>query len=280
VGETLDCGEELEEKIAMQAITAMLAAFLFLKTGEKFATQEMAGPTVAAFLAQVGKGMDGVTFEAQVLNDPAKAVAFCAKKKPAVGIVTPGFYLAYQKALGMEPLLEVRRQKVVAERYVVVVKKEAGDGLEAVKGKVVATTLAAEERYVIGVILQDKLGEVRLKAVTDIEGAVFDLVEGTKEAAGAVVMEEATWQAMEKDEELGPKLKVAHRSEEMPGALLVSFSASASGKEASQMKKAFQSLQDTAEGREALGSIRVEKFEDVNQERLKKVEELFLGKLQ
>lgn len=262
----------------MQAITAMLVAFLFLKTGEKFATQEMAGPTVAAFLAQVGKGMDGTKFEAQVLNDPAKAVTFCVKKKPPVGIVTPGFYLAYQKALGMEPLLEVRRQKVAAERYVVVVKKEAGDGLEAVKGKVVATTLAAEERYVIGVILQDKLGEVRLKAVTDIEGAVFDLVEGTKEAAGAVLMEEAAWQAMEKDEELGPKLKVAYRSEEMPGALLVSFSASASGKKASQMKKAFQSLQDTAEGREALGSIRVEKFEDVNRDRLNKAEQAFLGK--
>jgi len=264
----------------MQAIMVLLA-FLFLKTGEKFATQEMAGQTVGEFTACVAKAVGGVEFEPRVLNDPVKAVEFCTTKKPPVGIVTPGFYLAYQKALDMEPLLEVRRQKVATERYVVVVKKiTAGDGLDAVRGKVLATTLAAEERYIVGVILQDKVAELRMKPVTDIEGAVFDLVEGAKEAAGAVLMEEAAWQAMEKDEELGPKLKAAYRSEELPGALVVAFRANVGKLDLCKLKTALTSLGKSEEGRKTLGSIRVEAFEAVKQERLKKAQESFLGKLQ
>jgi ABC-type phosphate/phosphonate transport system substrate-binding protein len=258
----------------------VLVAFLFLKTGEKFATQETAGQTVGEFTACVAKAIGGVGFEPCVLNDPVKAVEFCTTKKPAVGIVTPGFYLAYQKALDMEPLLEVRRQKVEKERYVVVVKKGAGDGLDAVRGKVLATTSAAEERYITGVILQDKVAELRLKPVTDIEGAVFDLVEGAKDAAGAVLLEEAAWRAMEKDEELGPKLKVAHRSEELPGTLVVAFRPNVGKLDLCKLKAALTSMNKSEEGRATLGSIRVEAFDKLNEPRLKKAQESFLGKLQ
>jgi hypothetical protein len=257
--------------------TILLVAFLFLKTGEKFATQEMAGQTVGEFTAVVAKAVGGIEFDAQVMNDPVKAVEFCILKKPPVGIVTPGFYVAYAKALEMEPLLEVRRQKVAAERYVVVVKKTAPEGLDAVRGKVLATSLAAEERYVTGVVLQDKVAELRMKPVRDIEGAVFDLVEGAKEAADAVLMEEAVWQVMEKDDELGPQLKVAYRSEELPGALVVAFRGDA---RAAKIKEAMKALGKTEEGRQALGNILVEAFEDVKQDRLKKVQESFMGRLQ
>jgi hypothetical protein len=262
----------------MQAVMVLLA-FLFLKTGEKFATQETAGQTVGEFTASVAKAVGDIGFEPRVLNDPVKAVEFCATKKPPVGIVTPGFYLAYQKALDIEPLLEVRRQKVAAERFVVVVKKTAeGDGVDAVRGKVLATTLAAEERYVTGVILQDKVAEMRLKAVTDIEGAVFDLGEGAKDAPGAVLLEESAWEVFSKDEELGPKLKVAYRSEELPGALVVAFRANTGKLELGKFKEAMASMNKSEEGRKTLGSIRVESFEKLNEARLKKAQESFLGK--
>jgi len=239
----------------------LAAAFLFLKTGEKFATQETAGQTVAEFTKALG------AYEPQVLNDPAKAVEFCNAKKPPVGIVTPGFYLTYGKALGMEPILETRRQGVPAERYVVVVAKAAGDDLH---GKTIATTLSKEERYVTAVILAGKLGdEVRLKAVTDIEGAAFDLVEGTKGAADAVLMEEGTWKVIAKDDELGPKLKAAFTGEELPGALVVVFGPNVDKIDASKFKNADKRL---------LASIRVEAFVDVDQERLKKAQALFNAK--
>jgi len=256
----------------------LLAAFLFLKTGEKFATQEMAGETVGGFTACVAKTMGGVCFEPCVLNEPAKAVELCTTKKPPVGIVTPGFYLAYQKALQMEPIAEVRRQQVPAERYVIAVKKSAADGLDAVRGKVVATTLAAEERYILGVILQDKVAEMRLKPVNDIEGALFDLVEGAKEAADAVLLEEAAWQILSKDEELGPKLKTAYRSEELPGPLVVAFCPNVGKLDLAKLKTTLTTLHKSEEGRQTLSEVRVEAFEEVNTARLKKCMELFLGK--
>ncbi|MCX7886903.1 MAG: phosphate/phosphite/phosphonate ABC transporter substrate-binding protein [Verrucomicrobiae bacterium] len=261
----------------MKAIAALLA-FLFLKTGEKFATQEAAGPTVAEFTACVAKAVGDVRFEPGVFNRPADAVEFCGAKKPAVGIVTPGFYLAYHRALNMEPLLEVRRQGVPAERYVVAAMKTAPDGLDALQGKVLATALADEERFVVGVILQDKVKEVRLKAVGDVEGAAFDLVEGAKGAADAVLMEEAMWEVIRKDEELGPKLKAVFRSEELPRALVVVFRDNAGKLDFAKLRCILSRLHESAEGRRVMDEIRVEAFEPLNGSRLKKAQELFLGK--
>ena len=56
------------------------------------------------------------------MNDPVKAAEFCDKSKPALGIVTAGFYLTYAKALEMKPLLETKRMGVKEERFVLVAR--------------------------------------------------------------------------------------------------------------------------------------------------------------
>lgn len=270
--------------LALQLLLRTLAAdeprpFLFVKTGEKFATQEAAGQTVAALTTYLAEKSGGPTnaFVPRVLNDPVKAAEFCSSSKPPIGIVTPGFYLAYTKALGMEPLLEVKREKVPVERYVLVAKKDASDKLVDWQTKIVATTLASEPRYVIGVILADKLGrEVRLKSTMDIEGAVFDIVEGAKGAADGVLVEEATWKALfEPDEELGPKLKVVYQSEELPGDLVVVFQPNAAGLDTEKLKAALTQMRETEAGKTILRNIRVEASVDVNQNRLSKAQAQF-----
>jgi ABC transporter, phosphonate, periplasmic substrate-binding protein len=256
----------------------MAKPFLFLKTGEKFATQETAGQTVATLTDYVG-GKLGGKFEARVMNDPAQATEFCAAKKPPLGIVTPGFYLTYEKALGMEPLLETRRQNVVVERCVLVVKKSAPDDLDALKGKVIATSLAAEERYLVSVILKGKLGEeVRLKPTTDVEGAVFDIADNAKNAAGAVLIEEAAWKIFEKDEELGPKLKAINQSDELPRDLVVIFRPNAEGLDVAKVKTVLKEMSNDITGKQILSSIQVEAFTDVDSGRLAKAQELFHAK--
>lgn len=252
-----------------------VAFFLFLKTGEKFATQEAAGASVAQLTTYAGDKLD-VKFQPRVLNDPKKAVEFCAASKPLLGVVTPGFFLAYAKALGMEALLETKRTGVVAERYVVVAKKDKGDDLT---GKIIATTLAGEERYVIGVILQDKFSrELRLKPVTDVEGAVFDLVEGAKDAADAVMLEEGAWALFRDDAELGPKLKVVFQSAELPRDLVVVFRSGAGNLDVEKTKAILKAMSGDEAGKPVLRSIRVESFDDVNRERLSKAEALFHAK--
>jgi ABC-type phosphate/phosphonate transport system substrate-binding protein len=252
--------------------------FLFLKTGEKFATQEMAGPTVKGLTDYIGQKV-AVSFEPKVMNDPVKAAGFCGTDKPAVGIVTPGFYLQYGKTLGLEPVLETRREGVTTERYVLVVRKSAGDDVKTLEGKTVATTLAAEPRYVVGVILQGKLGkEVRLKSTMDVEGAVFDLADGTKDAADAVLAEEVAWRLFENDPELGPKLKAIYRSDELPRDFVVRFGGNAADVDAEKLKAVMKTMSESEEGRTILRSIRVQAFVNVDKERLEKAQALFLGK--
>jgi hypothetical protein len=250
----------------MMALLAALG-FLFLKTGEKFATPEAAGPTVTEFTTLVGKQVGEATFAPWVGNDPAKAVEYVTTKKPALGIVTPGFYVAYAKALDMEPLLETQRTGVPVERYVLVMRKAAGEGIAAAKGQTIWTTLPAEERYVLGVILESQLGEVRLKMTSDVEGAAFEIGDA------AVLMEEATWTALAQDEELGPKLKVVYRSAELPAPLVVAFRANVGRMDTGKVKAALKGLAPAVTGK-----IRVEKFVDVNEERLKQAEARFHGK--
>lgn len=252
--------------------------FLFLKTGEKFATQEIAGPTVGALTAYVGDKV-GVKLDPRVMNDPVKAAEFCGADKPPVGIVTPGFYLQYAKALGMEPLLETKRTGVKEERYVLVARKDASDDLAKLAGKTIATTLAGEQRYVISVVLQGKLGEeIRLKPVTDVEGAVFDVVEAGKNAADAVLLEAGAWTLFKDDPELGPKLKVVFTSDELPRNLVVLFRPNAGGIDADKFKAALKGMGSNDAGKQILNSIRVEAFVEIDKERLSQAQARFYGK--
>jgi ABC-type phosphate/phosphonate transport system substrate-binding protein len=259
-------------------MNAILAAmFLFLKTGEKFATQEMAGPTVAELTAYVGDKV-GVKLEPRVMNDPVKAAEFCGANKLVAGIVTPGFYLQYAKALQMEPLLETKRAGVKEERCVLVVRKDAGDDPGKLVGKTIATPLASEQRYAMSVVLQGKLGEeIRLKPVADAEGAALDLVEGTKNAADAVLMEASAWTLFKDDPELGPKLKVIYQSEELPRDLVVIFGKT-EGFDADKLRTALKGMTGNDAGKQILNSIRVESFVEIDRDKLAKAENLFYGK--
>ena len=260
-------------------VDAFLAAtFLFLKTGEKFATQEVAGPTVGLLTAYVGDKV-GVKFDPRVMNDPVKAAEFCSAEKPPVGIVTPGFYLQYAKALGMEPLLETKRTGVKQERYVLVARKDANDDLAKWQGKTIATPLAGEQRYVMSVVLQGKLGEeLRLKQVNDVEGAVFDLADGAKDAADAVLMEAGTWKLFEKDGELGPKLKVVFTSDELPGNLVVLLGSKGDPVNADKLKVALKEMNGSESGKQVLSSIRVDAFVEIDKGRLTQAQARFYGK--
>jgi hypothetical protein len=250
-------------------------AFLFLKTGEKFANQTTAGPTVSMLTTYLGEKA-GVTFEPEVMNNPVQAAEFVAAKKPVVGIVTPGFYLAYGKALGMEPLLETKRVKVPEERYVLVARKDAGDD---VREKTIATTLAAEERYVTGVIFQNKFGDdVRLRSVTEIENPLFDIMEGRQNAPAGVLMEATQWDVFKDDPDFAGKLRVVLTTDPLPRSLVVLFRANAGTLDVDKLKSTLKAMNDTPAGQTILRNIRVESFVDLDSDRLSKAEAKFLGK--
>jgi len=252
--------------------------FLFLKTGEKFATQEIAGPTVAGLTAYVGEKVAGTTnaFAARVMNDPVKAAEYCGKSKPALGIVTAGFYLTYAKPLGIQPLLEVKRAGVKEERYVLVTRKDSPDDPAKLEGKTIATPLADEQRYVVAVVLQNKIGEeIRLRPTTDVEGAVFDLAEGAKTAADAVLIETGAWALFKDDPDSGGKLKVVYTSDELPRDLVVAFGSAVGTLNIDKAKQVMKDMSGSDAGQKVLRSIQVESFTDIDTGRLTTAEKLF-----
>jgi hypothetical protein len=252
---------------------------VFIQTGEKFATQEQAGSSVQALAGYISQQMTVSTnlFQARIFNDPAKAIGYITSQKAAVGIVTPGFYLTYVKALGMEPILETKRIGVAEERYVLVARKDAVTQLADLAGKTIGTQLAAEQRFVGGVLLQDKLGqEIRLQTLDDVEAAVFGLLEKAKDSPNAILMEESTWVSLfQPDQEVSAALQVVHRSEPVPGNLVVTFTANVGNLDLAKFKAAVAGMNTTDDGKAILRNIRVESFNEINHERLDRSRTLF-----
>ncbi|NQU11633.1 hypothetical protein HQ590_12640 [bacterium] len=267
--------------LVVPAARAAPRPFLVLKTGERFATQEIAAPTVAGLTAWLGEKLAGGTnaFAPHVFNDPKAAVEFCARTPPVAGIVTPGFYLTYAQTLDLEPVLETQRQGVPADRFVLVARQDTPGELAAWAGKSLVTTLAAEEPYVLRVILEGKLGrELRLQPTTDVEGSLLDLAEGSAGAADLVLVEEAAWEPLAADPELAAKLRVLFRSADLPHELVVVIGAAANALDPAKLGEGLQALGEDEAGRRVLASIRVRAFEPVDQQRLNRARELFHGK--
>lgn len=256
--------------------------FAFLKTGEKYATQEQAGGSVEALAGHVAGQMTGSTnlFLARIFNSPAKTIEFVSTKKAVAGMVTPGFFFTYAKTLGMEPVLETKMTGIAADRYVLVARKDTVKQLADLNGRTIATQLADEQRFVLGVLLQDKLSpETRLKLVTDPESAVFALMEKAADAADAILIEETTWTGLfADDKEATASLHVVHQSDTVPSSLVVVFRPNIGSFDVDKFKAALTGMKSTDTGKAILRNVRVESFNDIDHERLDRCQKLFTGK--
>jgi ABC-type phosphate/phosphonate transport system substrate-binding protein len=256
--------------------------FAFLKTGEKYATQEQAGGSVEALAGYVAGQMTGSTnlFLARIFNSPSKTIEFVSSKKAVAGMVTPGFYLAYAKTLGIEPLLEAKMTGIEADRCVLVARKDTVKQLADLNGKTIATQLADEQRFVLGVLLQDKLSpETRLQRVHDPEAAIFALLEKAADSADAVLIEETTWTGLfADDKDVTAQLHIVHQSDALPGSLVVVFRPNLAEFDLDKFKAALTGMKSTDDGKPILRNIRVETFNDIDHERLDRCQKLFTGK--
>jgi len=175
-------------------------------------------------------------------------------------------------------LLETKREKVPAERLLLVARKSAPDNLGEWGGKSIATRWQRKERYVVAVALQGKLGtEIRLQSTANVENSVFDLADGSAGAPDAVLLEETAWKLFETDEEIAPKLKVIYRSEELPRNLVVVFRPQPPAWDTGKVADVLKAYEADEAGRAVLGSIWVEEFRSVDEQRLGQARKLFAG---
>jgi ABC-type phosphate/phosphonate transport system substrate-binding protein len=112
----------------------------------------------------------------------------------------------------------------------------------------------------------------------DVEGAVFDLADGAKNAADAVLLEAGAWNVFKDDPDFGGKLKVLYQSGELPRDLVAAFGPRTDAARDDKVKKILKDMSADENGRKILRSIQVESFVDVDTARLSIVEKQFYGK--
>ena len=112
----------------------------------------------------------------------------------------------------------------------------------------------------------------------DVEGAVFDLAEGAKNAADAVLLETGAWDIIQGRPGFGGKLKVVYQSDELPRDLVVVFGPKDGALNVDKVKQVLKDMSGNEAGQKILRSIQVESFTDIDQARLSNAEKLFHGK--
>jgi ABC-type phosphate/phosphonate transport system substrate-binding protein len=112
----------------------------------------------------------------------------------------------------------------------------------------------------------------------DVEGAVFDLAEGSKKTADAVLLETGAWDLFKDDPDSGGKLKVLYQSEELPHDLVVAFASKSEVVNLDKLKQVLRDMNGNEDGQKVLQSIRVDSFVDIDSGRLSKAEKQFYGK--
>ncbi|MEK7865799.1 MAG: PhnD/SsuA/transferrin family substrate-binding protein [Planctomycetota bacterium] len=195
------------------------AAYVILKTGERFAVQEKAEEVLADFAAWVAPRVGQPSLVGRITNRPDEALTRVRESKPLFAIVTPAFYLEHREALGLALLAQTRRRGLAAEKYAVIARK----GATETPAKV-ATSLMAEEPYLRKVALAGGPSSVDFAESSWIGDDVAAMAEGDPEAPEAVLVDRATLEFLREDEVLWGELSVTFESADLPPDAVVAFS--------------------------------------------------------
>jgi hypothetical protein len=236
------------------------------KLGESFATDEHAGEAIDALCAYLGERIDGAAFKRTgVRNAPADALRLIRDERPAVAIVSPGFYFRYKADLELTVLAEARRGGKDGEQYTLAGLTEA-DGYPA--GKRIATTLALDTEWLNRAVLPAPEGAapVRWVRVTNLFDAGYDMVDGQDDAPDFVLLDRVSLAAFKADDDLAD-LKYGEPGKLLPQDLVVEV-AGRLGDTRDTLKRVLAALDGDDEGRRIGELIQSPTFNAPDTERL------------
>jgi hypothetical protein len=236
------------------------------KLGESFATDEHAGEAVDALCAYLGEHIEGAEFKrVGVRNAPAEALRLIRDERPAVAIVSPGFFFKYRAELELTALAEAMRGGHDGEQYTLVGLEEA-DGYPA--GKRIATTLAMDTEWLNRAVLPAPEGAapVRWVRVSNLFDAGYEMVDEQDGAPDFVLLDKVSLAAYREDEDLGG-LKFGEPGTKLPQDLVVEV-AGRLGDTRDELKRVLAALDSSDEGKRIGGLIQSPRFQKPDAERL------------
>ncbi len=242
------------------------SAFLVLKTGERDATPKKAGRFIDELGRYLAPGLGAGKLHGHITNKPQEALALVERQHPIFGIVTPAFFLEHETRFDLKAVAETRRLGKDGEVFVLVRRKGAPP---LAAGQAVATTLAAEQTYLMRVVFPAMDPPVppnpKLKSVRNVADAVYDLTEEGAGEVSAVLLDRATLDFFRADPQVWPKLEVGGTTSALPADLVVAFGNS---DRSERLWTALEKILGDEEGRRICLSLQTEGFARVEPKRL------------
>ena len=213
-----------------------------------------------AALAEHVPAFAGATVSARLCDDAAEAAELLAERPTRLAIVPPGFYLAHAEDadLRLRVVASVPRLGAVTERYRLVTRRGANApaDLQALHDETVAIQGWPDPRYLRRVVFATDAEELPFELVPtrNLADTVFDLVEPEPDADGpaAILVDDAQFRFLERDELVWPELKVVWSSAELPRDLVVACGRDWDDSAVAKLRTALLAFDDHDQGREVL----------------------------
>lgn len=218
---------------------------------------------VAELVALVSEamGLEPGQLAGSAFGDPVAAAEAIAARPDCFVLASLGFYAAHRSALGLSPLLALRRTDGEPERYRIVVKKGRFETLAALQGHTLAgSPLHESERFIDEAVFG---GALRAKAHFQLKPTKRPLREVRallSDKVDAVLIDAAQFASL-RALPLFEALAVLHTSEPLPSLGLMARGGTRMRALSPKMIEAASALCDREEGRAICQSFGIAGFE-------------------
>jgi hypothetical protein len=207
-------------------------------------------------------------------NVETAALEAIERDRPAVGIVSLGFYLKHRRSLALKPLVWSQPE----EAFAVAARKGTMKSLADLSGKTVSGTPLLEAEFVARVLFAPSAtgGASAAAAWKPAPERLFSkaIREVARGRSDAVLLSGREYEAM-KRLGAGAELERIHSTAAYPVALAVRLGEGAGGEAAKGFAAALEALNRTADGKDLLETMGIGGFKPIDAARLGAIEALF-----
>jgi ABC-type phosphate/phosphonate transport system substrate-binding protein len=206
--------------------------------------------------------------ELSAVYDPSDSGGAKRLEEAGVGIVSLPFFLEHEKQLGLHARLEaVQKGRPALERWTLVAQKGRIKDASALAGFTIVSNAAFAPAFVRGAVLKG-LGAVPANIKLVQSGAVLSALRRAANGDAVAVVLDGAQEASLSMLPFASKLEVVTRSAPMPAGLVVTVDSRISAKAWRSIEAALLGLGSEPAGVTALGALRMERFEPLDDQAL------------
>lgn len=224
-----------------------------------------AQPYVDRFLRYIESkvGWAAGSMKGSFLMSRKEALPYVAATKPGIGMMDPPLYFEMRKTWQLQPVLQVESRELVSDRFHVVVKDPAIQGLADLKGKRVWTLLADYPAYLSGVVLDGKVDAARDFNLKQIGQALRGAKAVLRGDCDATILDDEQF-AKAKEITGGQDLRAVFSSPRLPPIPVVFFGTGPAAADKDALIKVLKGMCSTPDGGAICKEMHVGRFVPVD----------------